>query len=91
MLYAKKSSDYVLVPMPSPTCLFAIAMDCIHVTRFLLLLSGNTETNSGPDFNAVLTELQKLSAGQSQLIDEIKGLKSELVETKVQYPNLTEE
>lgn len=66
-------------------------MDCIHVTRFLLLLSGNTETNPGPDFNAVLTELQKLSAGQSQLIDEIKGLKSELVETKVQYPKLTEE
>nr|XP_050040749.1 uncharacterized protein LOC126537679 [Dermacentor andersoni] len=81
ILYAKKSSNYVLVLLPSPQYLFAIAMNCIHVSRSLLLLSGDIETNPGPDSNAILTELKKLSAGQSQLISEIKGLKSGLDET----------
>lgn len=45
------------------------------------MLSGDIETNPGPESNAILTELKKLSAGQSQLIAELKGLKSELAET----------
>ncbi|XP_042143950.1 uncharacterized protein LOC121834265, partial [Ixodes scapularis] len=79
-LFAKKSSNYFLVQLPSPQCCLAICAECVHVVRFLLLLSGDVETNPGPD-NAVLVELQKLSTGQSQLLAEVQGLKFQLQTT----------
>ncbi|CAN7945762.1 unnamed protein product, partial [Ixodes hexagonus] len=81
-LFAKKSSNYFLVQLPSPQCCLAICAECVHVVRLLLLLSGDVETNPGPDQpDAVLVELQKLSAGQSQLLAEVQGLKFQLQTT----------
>ncbi|XP_077501283.1 uncharacterized protein LOC144112081 [Amblyomma americanum] len=78
-LFAKKSSNYILVQFPSPHCCVAIAVECAHVIHSLLMLSGDVETNPGPEGNAaVLAELQKLNAGQTLLITEIQDLKTQL-------------
>lgn len=47
------------------------------VCSLVLLLSGDTESNPGPDSNAILSELQKISAGQTRLITE-HGERSQL-------------
>ncbi|XP_042145362.1 uncharacterized protein LOC121835330, partial [Ixodes scapularis] len=50
-----------------------------QVIRRLLMMSGDVETNPGPVTSSeILSELQKLSAGQIKLIEEVKGLKSQL-------------
>lgn len=68
-----------MVQFPSPHCCVAIAVECAHVIHSLLMLSGDVETNPGPEGNAaVLAELQKLNAGQTLLITEIQGLKTQL-------------
>ncbi|XP_049268018.1 uncharacterized protein LOC125756977 [Rhipicephalus sanguineus] len=79
-LFAKKSSNYVLVQFPSPRCFLAIAAECVSVIHSLPMLSGDVETNPGPSGNdAVLTELQKIAAGQSKVITEVvQSLKSQL-------------
>ncbi|XP_049269120.1 uncharacterized protein LOC119386531 [Rhipicephalus sanguineus] len=78
-LFAKKSSNYVLVQFPSPRCCLAIAAECVSIIHSLLMLSGDIETNPGPSGNdAVLTELQKIAAGQSKVITEVQSLKSQL-------------
>ncbi|XP_077496486.1 uncharacterized protein LOC144107366 [Amblyomma americanum] len=80
-LFAKRSSNYILVQFPSPQCCVAIAAECVTVVHSLLL-SGDIETNPGPnDSSAVLAELKKLTAGQTQLIAEVQGLKSQLTTT----------
>lgn len=63
------------------TSCLSIIVQCCDVVRSLLLLAGDVETNPGPDIQAVLNELKNLSAGQSQLITEIQGLKSQLLTT----------
>ncbi|KAH7981798.1 hypothetical protein HPB52_001108 [Rhipicephalus sanguineus] len=81
-LFAKKSSDYVLVEFPSPRCCLAIAAECVSVIHSLLMLSGDVETNPGPSgSDAVLTELHKIAAGQSKVITEVESLKSQLKTT----------
>ncbi|XP_037512256.1 uncharacterized protein LOC119389039 [Rhipicephalus sanguineus] len=82
VLFAKRSSNYFLVQFPSPHCCIAIAVECAHIIRSLLILSGDVETNPGPNGNAaILTELQKLSTGQAHLIAEVQSLKSQLSTT----------
>ncbi|XP_077491437.1 uncharacterized protein LOC144102044 [Amblyomma americanum] len=81
-LYAKKSSDYFLIQLPSPQCCLAIVTECSDVIISLLLLSGDIETNPGPaSLETVVTELKKLSAGQSTLIAEVTDLKNQLLTT----------
>ncbi|XP_050023164.1 uncharacterized protein [Dermacentor andersoni] len=81
-LFAKKSNNYFLVQLPSPQCLNAVLADCFHVVfSLLLLLSGDIETNPGPDTAAILAELKKISTGQSKLISEVQDLKSQLLAT----------
>ncbi|XP_037570592.1 uncharacterized protein LOC119452704 [Dermacentor silvarum] len=79
-LFTKKSSDYCLLQLPGPQCCLSVAIECADVVRALLLLAGDVETNPGPD--AVLDELKKLSAGQSQLLTEVQGLKNQLKTTE---------
>ncbi|XP_049514379.1 uncharacterized protein LOC125941357 [Dermacentor silvarum] len=80
-LFAKRCSDYCLVQLPSPHCCLALIGECVGVIRRLLILSGDIETNPGPDTNDVLKELQKISASQNTLISEVQGLKSQIVNT----------
>ncbi|XP_040068339.3 uncharacterized protein LOC115324279 [Ixodes scapularis] len=76
---SKKSSNYLLVQLPSLQCCIADARECAQVIRRLLMLSGDVETNPGPVTSSeILSELQKLFAGQTKLIEEVKGLKSQL-------------
>ncbi|XP_077506914.1 uncharacterized protein LOC144116110 [Amblyomma americanum] len=90
-LFAKKSSNYCLVQLPSPQCCFCLAVECVNVIRALLLLSGDVETNPGPpNTDAVLAELQKLSTGQRKLISEVQGLKNQLVTTDKTISALSE-
>lgn len=51
--------------------------------RFPLFLSHSAETkNTGPDFNALLNQLQKApAAGPMQFVAQIKGLESETAAT----------
>ncbi|XP_037529259.2 uncharacterized protein LOC119406597 [Rhipicephalus sanguineus] len=80
-LFTKKSSNYFLLQLPSPRCCCTTVVECVRAVRLLLLLvSGDIESNPGPD--AVLAELQKLSAGQSTLLNEVQGLKSQLLTTE---------
>ncbi|XP_070392942.1 uncharacterized protein [Dermacentor albipictus] len=80
--FSKKSSNYLLVQLPSPQCCIAIATECIHVIRLLLIISGDIETNPGPaSLDTVLAELQKLTAGQTTLVQELKSLKLQLTTT----------
>ncbi|XP_075737251.1 uncharacterized protein LOC142814728 [Rhipicephalus microplus] len=89
VLFAKKSSNYFLVQFPSPHCCITIAVECAHMIHSLLILSGDVETNPGPNGNAaILTELQKLSAGQAQLIAEVQSLKSQLSTTDKRITDL---
>ncbi|XP_077551219.1 uncharacterized protein LOC144164831 [Haemaphysalis longicornis] len=81
-LYAKKSSDYFLVQLPGPQCLVAILAECLHaVFSVLLLLSGDIETNPGPEMKEILAELGKISAGQSKLISDFEEVKKQLLTT----------
>ncbi|XP_077484990.1 uncharacterized protein LOC144095057 [Amblyomma americanum] len=81
-LYAKRSSNYFLVQLPSPQCCIFLVLECAHVVRCLLILAGDIETNPGPNnLEAVFAELKKLSAGQTQLISEVQGLKNQLIST----------
>uniref|UniRef100_L7LVD0 Putative tick transposon n=1 Tax=Rhipicephalus pulchellus TaxID=72859 RepID=L7LVD0_RHIPC len=80
-LYAKKSSNYFLLQLPSPQRLFATCCECGAVVRSLLLVAGDIESNPGPDNAAILAELRKLTAGQSTVIAEIKDIKAQLVTT----------
>uniref|UniRef100_L7LY12 Tick transposon n=1 Tax=Rhipicephalus pulchellus TaxID=72859 RepID=L7LY12_RHIPC len=80
-LFTKRSSNYFLLQLPGPHCCLSIVVQCCDVIRSLLLLAGDIETNPGPDNQAVLNELKKLTAGQSQLITEIKGLKTQMQTT----------
>ncbi|XP_042142748.1 uncharacterized protein LOC121833485, partial [Ixodes scapularis] len=51
--------------------------------------SGGVETNPGPVTSSeILRELQKLSAGQTKLIEEVKGLKRQLQITDRTIPDL---
>ncbi|XP_037502608.2 uncharacterized protein LOC119377056 [Rhipicephalus sanguineus] len=84
----KKSSDYFLVQLPSPQCCLLLISECIDVIRALLLLSGDVETNPGPD-KVVLDELRKLSAGQATLISEMQSLKTQLTSTTNTIANLS--
>ncbi|XP_077484391.1 uncharacterized protein LOC144094321 [Amblyomma americanum] len=80
-LFAKKSSNYFLIQLPSPQCCTCIVVECFAVVHSLLMQSGDIETNPGPDTAAILAELQKLTSGQSTLISEVKDLSSRLVAT----------
>ncbi|XP_050033107.3 uncharacterized protein [Dermacentor andersoni] len=81
-LFAKKSSNYFLMQLPSPHWCAAIAVECAHIIHALLILAGDVEINPGPNIpENLLTELRKLTAGQNQLISEIHGLKSQLTST----------
>ncbi|XP_072141924.1 uncharacterized protein [Dermacentor andersoni] len=81
-LFAKKSSNYFLMQLPSPHCCAAIAVECAHIIHALLILAGDVEINPGPNIpENLITELRKLTAGQNQLITEIHGLKSQLTST----------
>ncbi|XP_075533570.1 uncharacterized protein LOC142566615 [Dermacentor variabilis] len=80
--FGKKSSNYFLIQLPSPWCCATIAIECVHVIRSLLLLSGDVETNPGPPgIEDVMSELGKLASGQSKLITEVLDLKSKLLTT----------
>lgn len=69
-IFAKKSSNYALIQLLSHQICLAIITECVSVVRSLLLLSGDIETNPGPiNSTTVLTELQKLSAGQDKLLE----------------------
>ncbi|KAH6920756.1 hypothetical protein HPB50_028256 [Hyalomma asiaticum] len=60
VLFAKKSSNYFLVQFPSPNCCISVAIECVHAINSLLMLSGDIETNPGPNGNAaVFAALQK--------------------------------
>ncbi|XP_040062185.1 uncharacterized protein LOC120837076 [Ixodes scapularis] len=80
-LFSKKTSNYFLIQLPSPQCCVVISIECFHVIRSLLLQSGDIETNPGPDTNAILAELKKLSTGQSKLLAEVQDLKTQLLTT----------
>ncbi|XP_077532709.1 uncharacterized protein LOC144145092 [Haemaphysalis longicornis] len=86
---AKKSSNYFLVQLPSPRCCVVIIVECAQVIRSLLLLAGDVETNPGPPTaEDLLTELQKLSAGQNKLISDIQDIKNQLTTTDVTIADL---
>ncbi|XP_050023709.2 uncharacterized protein [Dermacentor andersoni] len=85
---SKKSSDYFLVQLPSPQCCILLISECIEAIRALLLLSGDIETNPGPE-KAVLDELKKLSTGQATLISEMQSLKTQLTSTNCTIANLS--
>ncbi|XP_075740617.1 uncharacterized protein LOC119165510 isoform X1 [Rhipicephalus microplus] len=74
----KKSSNYCLVQLPSPQCCCLLVTECVNVVRASLLLSGDVGTNPGPD---ILAELKKLSQGQSAILSEMQGLKSQIATT----------
>ncbi|XP_075526835.1 uncharacterized protein LOC142558588 [Dermacentor variabilis] len=80
-LFTKRSSNYFLLQLPGPHCCLSIVVQCCDVIRSSLLLAGDIETNPGTDSQAILKELKSLSAGQSQLITDIQGLKSQLLTT----------
>ncbi|CAN7949671.1 unnamed protein product [Ixodes pacificus] len=80
-LFSKKTSNYFLIQLPSPQCCVVISIECFHTIRSLLLQSGDIETNPGPDTNAILAELKKLSTGQSKLLAEVQDLKTQLLAT----------
>nr|XP_037268551.1 uncharacterized protein LOC119159806 [Rhipicephalus microplus] len=88
-LLAKKSSNYLLFQLPSPHCCVLVALECSRVIRALLMMSGDIESNPGPASNAVLTELQKLSAGQTELISQVQDLKSHLLSTDKSIADLS--
>ncbi|XP_037506544.1 uncharacterized protein LOC119382768 [Rhipicephalus sanguineus] len=88
-LFAKRTSNYLLVQLPSPRCLFSLVDECVAVVRFLLLLSGDIEQNPGPDSAAVLAELKKLSSGQSKLLSEVQDLKCQLLATNATLSELS--
>ncbi|XP_075731736.1 uncharacterized protein LOC119163627 [Rhipicephalus microplus] len=83
VVFSKRSGNYFLVQLPSPHCCMVIIAECVHVIRALLILAGDVETNPGPSniSENLLAELRKLSAGQTQLIAEVQGLKSQLGNT----------
>ncbi|XP_037574056.2 uncharacterized protein LOC119456399 [Dermacentor silvarum] len=80
-LFSKKSSNRFLLQLPSPHCCLLVAVECSDVIRALLMMSGDVESNPGPDSDALLAELKNLSAGQSQLISQVQDLKTHLVST----------
>ncbi|XP_075526332.1 uncharacterized protein LOC142558055 [Dermacentor variabilis] len=87
-LFSKKTSNYFLLQLPSPRCCCATVIECAGVVQLLLLLlSGDVESNPGPD--PILVELQKLSAGQSTLISQVQGLKNQLFTTEQALSDLT--
>ncbi|XP_037523675.1 uncharacterized protein LOC119400808 [Rhipicephalus sanguineus] len=88
-LFTKKSSNYLLFQLPRPHCCVFVALECSRVIRALLMMSGDVESNPGPTSNAVLTELQKLSAGQTELISQVQDLKSHLLSTDKSITDLT--
>ncbi|KAH9371975.1 hypothetical protein HPB48_000466 [Haemaphysalis longicornis] len=89
-LFAKKTSNYYLVQLPSPQCLCEIILECAHTTSsLLLLLSGDVETNPGPEMQEILTELQKISAGQATLLTEVQELKNQLSTTNQTITDLS--
>ncbi|XP_037528633.1 uncharacterized protein LOC119405878 [Rhipicephalus sanguineus] len=81
-LFSKRTSNYFLVQLPGPRCCVAVAVEIVDAIRCLLLLAGDIESNPGPDTSAVLSELRKLTTGQSQLISEVKNLKDKLLTTE---------
>ncbi|XP_075747190.1 uncharacterized protein LOC142804298 [Rhipicephalus microplus] len=86
---AKKSSNYFLVQLPSPRCCVVIIVECAQVIRSFLLLVGDVETNPGPPTGEdLLTELQKLSAGQNKLISDMQEIKNQLKTTDVTITDL---
>ncbi|XP_077528899.1 uncharacterized protein LOC144141207 [Haemaphysalis longicornis] len=89
-LFAKKTSNYYLVQLPSPQCLCEIILECAHTTSsLLLLLSGDVETNPGPEMQEILTELQRISAGQATLLTEVQELKNQLSTTNQTITDLS--
>ncbi|XP_075533967.1 uncharacterized protein LOC142567674 [Dermacentor variabilis] len=80
-LFCKKSSNYFLFQLPSPHCCLLVALECSHVIRALLMMSGDIESNPGPDSNALLVELKNLSARQLKLISQVQDLKVHLLST----------
>ncbi|XP_049512298.1 uncharacterized protein LOC125940304 [Dermacentor silvarum] len=87
--YTKRTGNHFLVQLPSPQCCFDIACECLSVIRSILLQSGDIETNPGPDTDAVLAELKKLSAGQTTIIADMQGLKSQCTATSAALANLS--
>lgn len=55
----------------------------------LLLLSGDIESNPGPDIGDVMKELGKIASGQSKLITEVQELKNKLLTTDKTLSDLT--
>ncbi|XP_075534295.1 uncharacterized protein LOC142568083 [Dermacentor variabilis] len=80
-LFSKKSTNYFLLQLPSPHCCLLVTLECSDVIRALLMMSGDVESNPGPNCNALLTELKNLSAGQSQLISQVQDLNVQLLLT----------
>lgn len=65
-------------------------LECAHTTSsLLLLLSGDVETNPGPEMQEILTELQKISAGQATLLTEVQELKNQLSTTNQTITDLS--
>ncbi|XP_077494384.1 uncharacterized protein LOC144105045 [Amblyomma americanum] len=88
-LFAKKTSNYFLMQLLSPQCCCSIAAECSRVLRFLLLLSGDVETNPGPDrYDSILSELQKLTTGQATLISDLQDIKHQLKTTETTLADL---
>lgn len=79
-LSAKKSSNH-LFQLLSLQCCCLVPCERSRVIRASLLVSGDTESNMGPASNAVLTELQKLSTGKTELFNQVQDLKSHLLST----------
>ncbi|XP_050043438.2 uncharacterized protein [Dermacentor andersoni] len=88
-LYTKRTSNYFLVQLPSPQCCFDIVCECLGVIRSILLQSGDIEMNPGPSTDAVLAELKKLSAGQTTIIADMQGLKSQCTATSAALVDLS--
>ncbi|KAM7298776.1 uncharacterized protein ISCGN_019345 [Ixodes scapularis] len=95
----RSSNPYLLiVSCPSDLLnwrkwLVICAQTCVNIalSNLLLLLSGDIETNPGPDdcpqLASILQTVQRIEQGQSQLLTEIRGIK----ETQTRTDGLVQE
>ncbi|XP_075530989.1 uncharacterized protein LOC142564055 [Dermacentor variabilis] len=90
VMFAKKTSNYCLVQLPSPRYCVTIIAECVDVMHSLLLQAGDIESNPGPSTEALLAEMRKLTNGQAQVIAEIQGLKAQLGNTDKTIGKLNE-
>lgn len=86
----REEIEHLLLQLPSPHCCFLIVAERIDIVHSLLMQSGDVETNLGPENAAILAELQKITAGQSKLISEVKDLKKQLLTTDQTIAHLSQ-